>query len=138
SLTIFTGAIAAMGIIAAVWSVWQRTRRQKRSLQQLGEEAQEAIDQLCAGADLKDVVLRCYVDMSHTLQESKGIERDKAMTPREFEQHLMNTGLPHEHVQQLTRLFEAVRYGAKHLGETEQQQAIRCLSAIVETCGSPT
>jgi hypothetical protein len=49
---------------------------------------------------------------------------------------LEEAGLPGKHVQQLTRLFEQVRYGAKVSDEQKERQAIACLTAIVEACRS--
>ena len=59
------------------------------------------------------------------------------MTPREFEQVLGGLGLRDEHIQQLTRLFERVRYSAAAPGEREEREAEACLSAIVAAYGRP-
>jgi hypothetical protein len=70
--------------------------------------------------------------MVRILNEQRGIQRRKHMTPREFEIRLEEAGFPGEPVRQLTRLFEQVRYGAKALGAQEERQAVACLTAIVE------
>jgi hypothetical protein len=57
------------------------------------------------------------------------------MTPREFEQYLSQSGLRDEHIQQLTHLFESVRYGARVPGQREEAEAITCLTAIVQAYG---
>ena len=75
--------------------------------------------------------MRCYYDMVRVLNEERGITRPRAMTPREFEERLRELGIPDEPVRRLTRLFEEVRYGAKTPGESEEEQAIFCLNAIV-------
>lgn len=125
--------------LAAAWFLWQRRPRgQASSLQLLAQEAQQAIEALQTGSDLKDTVMRSYQQMSRVLSEQRGIQRPKAMTPREFENHLSQIGLRSEHIRRLTRLFEGVRYGAMPPGEREEQEAIACLSAIVEAYGRPS
>jgi hypothetical protein len=78
--------------------------------------------------------MRCYHEMSRVLAEERGLVRGIAMTPREFEVILAEKGLPQQHVRTLTQLFEAVRYGAKPPGESEERQAVDCLEAIVDAC----
>jgi hypothetical protein len=134
--TLVLGVLLAGGLVMAAWLVWRRTRAPATPLEQLARQAQDAIDSLLDGADLRDTVIRCYLAMSRTLQKHKGIWRDEDMTPREFETSLAEAGLPGEHVGKLTRLFEAARYGAKVPQAEEAQQAIRCLTAIVEACRS--
>jgi hypothetical protein len=135
---VITVTILALAFnVAAV--LWQRARLARRSspLEMLAIEAQEAIQELRAGADLKDVVLRCYHEMSRVLNEERGLRRQEAMTPREFETILKEVGLPAPPVERLTQLFESVRYGANVPGEQEEKDALACLEAIVEACGSP-
>lgn len=112
------------------------TRRRLSPLQQLAQEAQEAIAALKAGADLRNTVIRCYYEMNRVLTEQRGVKRDEAMTPREFERDLEDAGLPSEQVRMLTRLFERVRYGTKVSDEEEERQAIESLSLIVKAIKS--
>jgi hypothetical protein len=56
------------------------------------------------------------------------------MTPREFEARLATAGLREDHIQRLTRLFEAVRYGTQSPGKREEREAVDCLTAIVRFC----
>jgi hypothetical protein len=127
----------AAGIVATAWFIWRHTHPPASSLEQLAQEAQGALDALRAGADPKDTVLRCYLEMSRVLRKQRGIVRKQAMTAREFERSLGQAGLPDQQVQRLTRLFEGVRYGARMPEEREKSQAIECLTAIVEACRSP-
>lgn len=127
--------IAAL-VVGAVWLLWRLQRQRVSPLERLAQEAKEAIEAIQAGADLKNTVMRCYYEMSQVLREQRGIRRQRATTPREFEQQLEQLGLPGEHVRQLTRLFEKVRYGAKTVDEDEERQAIACLTVIVEFCRS--
>lgn len=128
--------LLAVLFVVAAWFVWRHTSRPASLIEQLAQEAEEALGALQAGADLKDTVMRCYFEMSQVLSKQRGIKRQTAMTPREFESHVERIGLPGEHVRQLTRLFEKVRYGAKLASKDEERQAIACLRAIVEACRS--
>jgi hypothetical protein len=125
-------------ILGMIWFVWQR-RPQRSSLagpkELLALEARRAIDTLHAGRDLKDTVLRCYREMSQVLQEQRGIQRQKGMTPREFEKYLAEIGLRDEHIRRLTRLFEGVRYGDNVSSERDKREAMDCLRAIVRAYG---
>jgi len=133
------GAALFLTVLVAgiAWSVWRR-RRPRHPLERLAQEAQNALDALWAGGDLKNVVIRCYLEMSRVVSEQRGIRRDEDMTPREFESYLEEKGLPGEPVRQLTRLFEEVRYGTMIPGENEKRQAVASLTAIVEVCGGAT
>jgi hypothetical protein len=129
-------ALILLALFAVGWTIWRRTRpRSNGQLEMLALEAREAVQNLQQGADLKDTVMRCYVEMSRILSEERGIQRDEAMTPREFERHLHAAGLPPAPVERLTRLFETVRYGAQTADASEEQEAIHCLTAIAEACG---
>lgn len=126
-----------LALAAAVWLLWMRLRPKQDDTQgRLAEEAERALAALEAGGDVRDVVLRCYVQMSQVLKESRHVERRKAMTPREFEQYLAAAGLQDEHIQRLTRLFEAVRYGGKPSSGAAALEANDCLRAIVQTYGA--
>ncbi|NLF10268.1 MAG: DUF4129 domain-containing protein [Anaerolineaceae bacterium] len=130
-------ALLAAGIVlATAWLVWVRTRPAPGPLPRIAERAQAALADLEAGAGVRDAVMRCYLEMSRVLEQERGLARDEAMTPREFEVALRNTGLPREPVANLTRLFEAVRYGAVRASRREEEQAVACLSAIVAACRS--
>jgi preprotein translocase subunit SecG len=138
---VFTASLILIGLLLALlWFLWQRAGRRGRvaPLQALAQEAEEALADLRAGGNLKDTIMRCYAEMSRVLRERRGIRRKKAMTPREFEQHLQAAGLSDEHVQRLTRLFEAVRYGGKKTGEREEREAQACLEAIVVAYEGPS
>lgn len=132
-------ALLLAGFLVGVgWAFWRRSQRSTRPLDQLGEQAQRAVDAIGAGADLKDTVTRCYFEMMQVLNEERGIRRQEAMTPREFEAQLEEVGMPLTQVRRLTRLFEQVRYGDKSLGRQEERQAVVALTSIVRLCrGGP-
>lgn len=126
------------GVARIGWRVVRRQQEEATPLRRLAREAQIAVDALQAEADVNDVVRRCYAEMSRIVREERGLRRGIAVTAREFEMYLSQRGLPTVPVQTLTRLFEAVRYGAKSPGEAERQQAIESLNAIAEACRSAT
>jgi hypothetical protein len=117
--------------------IWRLGHRSSPTpLERLAQPALNALESLQAGGDLRNTVMRCYFEMVRVLDEQRGIKRQMDVTPREFEKRLEEMGLSGEPVRQLTRLFEAVRYGAKDVGEDEERRAIACLTAIVEECRS--
>jgi uncharacterized membrane protein YhaH (DUF805 family) len=121
-------------LIGLVLAFWRRRRPPASSLDRLAEEAQEAADAIQAGADLRDTVTRCYFEMMRVLKEERGVRRERAMTPREFEARLEGIGVPTTQVRRLTRLFEQVRYGDKPMGQQEERQAVISLTSIARFC----
>lgn len=114
------------------WRAW--LRRRPRPLQRLAGEAQATVRDLRAGRDFRDAITECYYRMCRVLQEERRIRRADGMTPREFARYLEEVGLASGQAMRLTRLFEAVRYGARTPGAREEREAIECLS-IFENVG---
>ena len=139
-LIILTSFLAAAVLTAfgglVAWAMLRSRRKRKPAIAfaELAQEAQQALDTLAAGGDLRNTVLHCYREMSRVVRESRGIQRQGAMTPREFEEQLAHAGLPAEPVHDLTRLFEEVRYGSKELSPWEERRAVASLSAIADAC----
>jgi hypothetical protein len=111
-----------------------RRRQGSNMLQELAEEAQQAIDDIQAGGDLRQIIINCYRDMMKVVKKTRGIIRDEAMTPEEFGALLEKRGLPSGPLQRLTRLFEEVRYGNRLPTHHEEQLAILCLQELVAAC----
>jgi hypothetical protein len=139
-LTIVTIVLATLLISALIVGLFKLARRrkatQKSSLEKLADEAQNAMEALRAGKDFKSTIIRCYQEMGRVVEEERGIFRETAMTPREFEAHLAAKGLPQEPVRTITRLFEKARYGSLPVEPREEEQAFSCLFAIVNACQS--
>ncbi|MBN1451045.1 MAG: DUF4129 domain-containing protein [Anaerolineales bacterium] len=106
------------------------------SLHQLAEAAQNTFESLQAGGSLETAIIRCYHEMNRVVKEQRGIARETAMTPREFEVELVSKGLPHTAVETLTRLFERVRYGSVSSGTGDETTALACLTEIINTCSA--
>jgi hypothetical protein len=118
--------------ISVIVGVWIFTSsRSARPIDLVGLEAEKAWRALSTGSDLKDVIITCYREMSLALKKGRGIEREASMTTGEFQTSLEAVGIPHEPIHQLTRLFDAVRYGDWQPGPAEKQKAIECLEAIM-------
>jgi TRAP-type C4-dicarboxylate transport system permease small subunit len=122
--------------VGGVWLYLRRRQQPESTLDQLADEARQALDVVRAGGDLRNAVIRCYLEMAQVIHRERGIQRGHAMTPREFELRLTKAGLPDAAVRELTRLFEDVRYGTTEPGEQEERRAIACLSTIAEAAGS--
>jgi hypothetical protein len=119
-------------IITVLVAVWMFTPvRQTGPLDLLGLEAERAKQALISGVDLKDVIINCYRQMSLTMKQDQGIEREEFMTTGEFETVMESVGIPQEPIHLLTQLFEAVRYGHWQPDAVDEQQAIQCLEAIM-------
>jgi hypothetical protein len=119
-------------VIIILVGIWLLTpSRQLSPIDLVGLEAEKAWQALKTGLDLKDVIIKCYRQMSLALEKEQGIERKDFMTTGEFENLLEAAGIPHDPIHQLTRLFEAVRYGNWQPNPADEQQAIQCLEAIM-------
>jgi hypothetical protein len=103
-------------------------------LDDLAKEAQNAIEALKLGDDLRITVIHCYREMTRIVKQHKGIERETTMTVREFEDYLVRSGLPKEAIQTLSRLFEQVRYGGALADAHQEELALSCLTDIVNAC----
>ncbi len=129
-------AVLVVGMIGVVLWLLLRRRTVEPPLERLAEEAQSAMEAILAGGDLRNIVIRCYAEMSRVLSETRGIQRSLDMTPHEFQAALERRGLPREPVAQLTHLFEEVRYGSRTPGAGEERRALESLAAIVKACES--
>ena len=123
-------SLLAMGVLIGIW-LFASSPRRTTTIDIVGLEAEKAWQKLKTGLDLKDVIIRCYRQMSLALAEEQGIEREDFMTTGEFEKLLEAAGIPHAPIHQLTQLFEAVRYGNWQPNPGDEQKANHCLEAIV-------
>jgi len=127
--------LIVFGIAAIFWLI-AHLNTSTSVPKEISQEAQAAAEALEAGGDFQDVILRCYARMSQVLSEQRGVFRESAMTPHEFERVLIKLGFPSEPVRTLTHLFEEVRYGCIQQGENGIQMAVSSLNAIIYFCKS--
>ena len=127
--------IVAIGVLLLIWigQRWLFPRRPS-TLTQIANEADRARVALASGGALEDVVIRSYRQMNKIVAEARELRRPLSATPREFEDTLAEAGLPLGPLDDLTRLFEQVRYGGLVTGAAERQIAIDSLTAIAAAC----
>ena len=126
---VLLASAGAAGVFVAV-----RARRPRGARARLAEQTRAAADALGRGADFRSVILRCYHEMSIVVREEMGIERERAVTPREFAVLLERWGLPAEPVRDLTAVFEEARYGRAEASPRREERALRSLSLIERYC----
>jgi len=107
------------------------------SLKEIAKVARASLRDLSDGHESTDVILNCYFRMSDVVADRRNIKRELAMTPNEFARRLEESGLPGDAVRRLTRLFESVRYGGHKAGPKETNEAVACLTTILQYCGEP-
>ena len=105
-----------------------RYKPERTELPAVSQIAARAATDLERGAELSDIVLRCYREMCDIL--SRKVRLSGEMTAREFVQHLQQQGVHEQEVAKLTSLFEHVRYGRYIAGPEERKEAIEALKAI--------
>jgi len=126
--------LLALGLLALL--SWFILRRRDASLgsAKILLEAQSAVDALNKGEAFENVILRCYLQMTHILKEEQGLERDANLTAREFVDFLQARGISPAPVRQLTLLFEAARYSTLKPDKKEEQAGLDCLNQIILDC----
>lgn len=133
-LVIVIASILVVIIVFAGIQFFRQPFKAENLLDDFAQEAQNAIEALNTGSDLRITVMHCYREMTRIVKQQKGIERETAMTAREFEDYLISSGLPKEAVQTLSRLFEQVRYGGTLENPHQEALALSCLKDIVNAC----
>jgi len=126
--------VVVLMVTVVVWLFWRSRRRKDTTVDRIATQVQAALDDLQSGADLRNVVIRCYSEMVQALNEHRGIQRSTSLTPREFEDSLQTLGFPLEAVHKLTHLFEGVRYGHKPISRREEMIAVDSLTTILDVC----
>jgi len=120
------------------WWRWQLGASAARHpLEEFGVIARASLNDVIGGRDWGNAIIRCYDHMSRVVDVKRGLGREVSMTPTEFASRLEAAGLPPEPIQRLTQLFEAVRYGNRVAGSADIDEAVSCLTAIVQFCGEP-
>jgi len=136
--------ISVLIVLAVLFIAWKLYRIWRElnpsgagSLKEIAKVARASLRDISDGRESTDVILNCYFRMSDAVADKKRLRRDLAMTPAEFAHRLEQSGLPGDAVRRLTRLFESVRYGNHKTGPKEINEAVACLTAILQYCGEP-
>ncbi len=124
ALAIVTLGAAAGLFVAALRRRAQAPRRASAS-PDLMTPVGAALEELRLGRDAVGIVERCYREMMKSYAEASGIDAT-ALTPREFARALAATGLGGAALDELTSLFELVRYGRRS-DDGFSPRALRCM-----------
>jgi hypothetical protein len=142
-LTYVVSLLFIVFVIFVGWRVWVFVRQfslptsNEKPLEELAKIARSSLHDLSQGGDTSDVIMKCYFRMSSVVSDKRMLHRKDSMTPSEFATRLVQAGLPGDAVQRLTRLFEAVRYGGYRSGQKDINEAVACLTSILNYCGEP-
>jgi len=100
------------------------------TLAPVGAAAGRAADQLADEAtSTSNAVYRAWVDMTDALE----VPNRQSTTPGEFADTAIEAGMKPRDVEELTRLFEDVRYGDAPVSEERERQATDALRRIEST-----
>jgi len=124
---------AALAIVAITPLVvflvrFARRRRTSAGVEEVLAIAEDAAREIESGADPVGVVQQCYARMLRALSKRYSVN-PSFRTPREFAVDMREAGLQSESVDNLTEMFELVRYGGRADGQFAQR-AHACLSAL--------
>ena len=130
----------AVLLVLLAWKLFRLWKEYNESnanlpLHKIAGIARSSLHDLSSGRDSTDVIMNCYFRMSDVVESKRNLSRGKSMTPGEFATRLEQAGLPSDSVHRLTRLFERVRYGGYRSGTPEVNEAVSCLTTILQHCG---
>jgi len=120
--------VAILPIIAAIRRWLHRKRSPARPAVEITEIASAGARGIARGLNPVGVVQECYAEMTHVMSVAAHIGTT-FLTPREFAASLRRFGFSSGAVDELTELYELVRYG----GRSDSQFADRahaCLKAL--------
>ena len=95
-------------------------------LRAVGQAAGEAADRIESSTDVDNEVYRAWREMTDHLD----VSNPQSSTPAEFAAAAVDAGLDREDVEELTSLFEAVRYGGESATDERERRAIEALRRI--------
>jgi len=104
--------------------------RSMRDLQGVGAAAGRAAEELAADESFENAIYEAWTRMARSLS----VEDPETTTPGEFADHAVAAGLDREDVEELTQLFEAVRYGQTPVTDDRRERARAALERIEATC----
>ncbi|MFW5934630.1 MAG: DUF4129 domain-containing protein [Halolamina sp.] len=95
----------------------------------VGRVAGEAADRIEAGDAFDNEVFRAWAEMTEHL----AVEHPESSTPAEFATAAVDAGMAPDDVNELTDLFEEVRYGDRDVTEDRERRATAALRRIEES-----
>ena len=102
------------------------TAKEEDALAAIGASAGELADQLETAASVDNEVYRAWKEMTDHLD----LDRPEVRAPAEFRDAAVDAGMEPEDVNQLTQLFEEVRYGGAQPTEEREARAVETLRRI--------
>jgi cbb3-type cytochrome oxidase subunit 3 len=141
SIAVAVFVLGVVTFLAVRWFAYRGVVEQQRAerddltaaQQALADQASETALQIRRGRSPEGEVIRCYREMDRLLSKRREL-KPACLTPREFAASLRDLGIQSRHIQQLTELFEFVRYGNRD-DSTLAEQALTCLDALRSTYG---
>jgi hypothetical protein len=137
-MTLVISVIFLWLAIVALYFIYRRWRSRmamrRPALDRIADIARTSLTELAGGREWSDVIVDAYARMSEAVRISRGVQREISATPREFSSRLARMGLPATAIQELTRLFESVRYGRHAPDAQSRQRAVACLDSILQAC----
>lgn len=100
-----------------------------RTLEMLGETAGEAADRIDDSGDVDNEVYRAWREMTEYID----LDDPETSTPREFAAAARAAGMTADDVDELTDLFEEVRYGGIPPTESAEERAVAALRRIEDS-----
>ncbi|MEW5826055.1 MAG: DUF4129 domain-containing protein [Candidatus Bipolaricaulota bacterium] len=122
--------VAAAAVVALFWGLGRRRRAfvpPDGAAASVREPVEAALTELRAGRSAAGVVERCYRDMMLAYSSAADLN-PRALTPREFSRRLASAGFGCAALDDLTLLFERVRYG----GRSDAAFADRAASCLLD------
>ena len=101
-----------------------RSDEERRSA--IGRAAGRAADRIEDSVDVENEVYRAWREMTDHLD----VDRPESSTPGEFADAAVGAGMTEDDVEELTRLFEEVRYGGRDPTEDREERAVAALRRI--------
>ena len=92
----------------------------------IGPAAGRAAERIEGAADVDNEVYRAWRELTRHLE----VERPETSTPGEFATAAVEAGMARRHVEELTRLFEDVRYGHRETTDDLERRAVSTLRRI--------
>jgi len=129
----------ALLMMFLAYRAWERHRaRRLVTIDDVARMTTASLAELAGGRQWDHVIIELYARMNEAVWRERGLHRESSATPREFAVRLSRTGLPESSIVELTRLFEAVRYGGNVSNPGADQRAAACLDSILRACKGTT
>jgi len=135
SFLIWIVGIGFIVIVVMIFVVFlSRTNEVKKVADPLLLTVDKTLSLLNDGNNFQNVIFDCYSQMIEVMKEEFNINQDASVTANEFKELLIRRGLPVVPVNQITSLFEKIRYGSKSILPEDEKNAINCLLEIKLYC----